>query len=178
MKTIYFGGGCFWCTEAVYQSVQGVLEVIPGYMGGDVQNPSYEAVCSGMTGHAEVAKVVYDDAIITTGELCDVFFQTHDPTSLNRQGNDVGPQYRSVIFYTEESHRDVAHEKIANLQRAIGKPVLTEVISATAFYPAEKYHHNYYVLHRDAPYCQLIITPKIKSLREKFADKLRAQSSR
>lgn len=175
MKTIYLGGGCFWCTEAVYQNLQGILEVIPGYMGGTIPNPSYEAVCSGTTGHAEVAKIVYDDAIITTKTLLDIFFLTHDPTTLNRQGNDIGPQYRSVIFYTEESQRDTAREKITEVQESLpeGKLVLTEILSAAEFYPAEQYHHNYYMTHKNAPYCEMIIEPKLEKLQEKYVNRMR-----
>lgn len=189
MKTIYLGGGCFWCTEAVFKSLKGVQEVIPGYMGGTVPNPSYEAVCSGTTGHVEVVKVYYDEGIISTDDILDIFFATHDPSTPNRQGNDVGSQYRSVIFYTHdqephylggltESPEDdvpgAIQRAISRAQRALSGDarVVTEVVTATDFYPAEDYHYNYYADHSDAPYCQLVISPKLEKLQKKFSDKL------
>jgi peptide-methionine (S)-S-oxide reductase len=177
MKTIYLGGGCFWCTEAVFKELRGVSEVMPGYMGGSVAEPSYEAVSSGSTGHAEVIKVVYDDAQITTEEILDVFFAVHDPTTPNRQGADVGTQYRSVIFYTDELMREKAMEAITRAQAAVaGKLITTHVGEAMDFYAAEGYHHNYYELHRDAPYCQVVIDPKIEKLHKQFNDKLKTGS--
>jgi len=189
MKTIYLGGGCFWCTEAVFKSLEGVHEVVPGYMGGSVPNPSYEEVCTGRTGHTEVVKVYYDESIIRTEDLLDIFFATHDPTTLNQQGNDIGTQYRSAIFYThdQEPHaRGAGGEGYEDdipgaIERAIrtaqaalpeSKMVVTEVLSATEFYPAEDYHHNYYAQHSDAPYCQMVISPKLEKLQKKFVDKL------
>lgn len=189
MKTIYLGGGCFWCTEAVFKTLRGVQEVIPGYMGGTVPNPTYEAVCSDTTGHVEVVKVYYDETVITTDDILDIFFATHDPTTPNRQGNDVGSQYRSVIFYThdQEPHarggdrEDGSHDIQGSIQRSISRaqqsvgedaPIVTEVVSATEFYPAEEYHYNYYAQHSDAPYCQIVISPKLEKLQKKFFDKL------
>ncbi|HEY0979949.1 MAG TPA: peptide-methionine (S)-S-oxide reductase MsrA [Candidatus Paceibacterota bacterium] len=186
MKTIYLGGGCFWCTEAVFKSLRGVQEVIPGYMGGTVPNPSYEAVCSGTTGHIEVIKVYYDETVISTDDILDIFFATHDPTTPNRQGNDVGSQYRSVIFYTQdqEPHSregEVGGDIQGSIQRSIGRAqaglsgdaqIVTEVVTATEFYPAEEYHHNYYAQHSDVPYCQIVISPKLEKLQKKFSDKL------
>ena len=189
MKTIYLGGGCFWCTEAVFKSLKGVQEVIPGYMGGTVANPSYEAVCSGTTGHAEVIKVYYDERMISTDDILDIFFATHDLTTPNRQGNDVGSQYRSIIFYThdQEPHslggltESPEDDVPGAIQRAISRAqstlsgdaqIVTEVVTATDFYPAEDYHYNYYADHSDAPYCQLVISPKLEKLQKKFSDKL------
>lgn len=173
MKTIYLGAGCFWCTEAVFKSLRGVHEVVPGYMGGDVPHPTYEAVCTGDTGHAEVIKVSYDESVISTDDLLDVFFATHDPTTLNSQGNDIGTQYRSVIFYTDDIH-DVIERAIARAQSVAseGKKVVTAVARAMEFYPAEAYHQNYYATHSSQPYCQIVISPKLEKLQKNFSDKL------
>lgn len=175
MKTIYLGGGCFWCMEAVYKELRGVLEVLPGYMGGTVAEPSYEAVSTGATGHAEVVKITYDDSVITTDEILDVFFAVHDPTTSNRQGADIGTQYRSVLFYADEIMRERVIEAIARVQETLseGKLVTTHISEAMDFYPAEEYHHNYYELHRDAPFCQVVIDPKIEKLHKNFTDKLK-----
>lgn len=174
MKTIYLGGGCFWCTEAVFKRLRGVSEVTPGYMGGSVANPSYDAVATGTTGHAEVIKIVYDDTVLATDDLLDVFFATHDPTTTDRQGADVGTQYRSVIFYTDESLRETAQRAVARKQEALSPEhaVVTHIVEASDFYPAEAEHHNFYELHRDAPYCQVVIDPKIEKLSASFGDKL------
>ena len=175
MKTIYLGGGCFWCTEAIYQHVQGVSEVIPGYMGGKVPNPSYETVSSGESGHAEVVKLSYDENVIGTRDILDIFFKTHDPTTLNKQGNDIGTQYRSIIFYTDEEQREESRKMIEKLKVLfpLDKSIVTEVVSASVFYPAESYHYNYYQNHRSAPYCQIIIDPKVEKLEREFKDKIR-----
>ncbi len=172
MKKIFLGGGCFWCTEAVFRNLRGVAEVVPGYMGGTVSNPTYEAVCTGTTGHAEVIEVLYDETVIPLGMILDAFFATHDPTTLNRQGNDVGTQYRSVIFYTDEEMRIEAHLAVQRAQEHLGegKVVVTQVAEAVIFYPAEDYHQNYYENHRDAPYCQLVIDPKIEKV-QKYLEK-------
>lgn len=174
MQTIYLGGGCFWCTEAVFQRLRGVSEVTPGYMGGTTQSPSYEAVASGATGHAEVIKVIYDDTMISTDDILDVFFALHDPTTPNRQGADVGTQYRSVIFYTNETMRESSVHAIERKQATLpeGVQVITHVIEAKEFYAAESYHHNFYLLHKDAPYCQVVIDPKIEKLQKTFGDKV------
>ena len=179
MKTLYLGGGCFWCTEAVFQILQGVQEVIPGYMGGTVANPSYEEVSAGHTGHAEVIKVFYDETIINTHDILDIFFSSHDPTTPNRQGNDIGSQYRSVIFYTDEEDDEIARKMIAQLQSHLPstQAIVTEVISATEFNPAEEYHYNYYRNHTDAPYCSIIINPKLEKLQKKYPHKLDPQKS-
>lgn len=188
MKTIYLGGGCFWCTEAVFKSLRGIHEVIPGYMGGTVPNPSYEAVCSGETEHAEVVKVYYDETFISTSDLLDIFFATHDPTTPNRQGNDVGNQYRSIIFYTsdQEPHArggdmaDGSHDIQGSIQSAIDRAqhdlgpatIVTEVATATEFYPADESHYNYYAEHSTVPYCKIVIAPKLEKLQKKFSEKL------
>lgn len=174
MKTIYLGGGCFWCTEAIYKSLRGVSEVIPGYMGGTIANPSYEVVCEGHSGHAEVVKVYYDEKEISTTVIVDIFFATHDPTTPNRQGNDVGSQYRSIIFFTEEEQREVAQlvARVVQSKLPEGVRIVTEIVSAGDFYAAEEYHQNYYQNHRGAPYCAVVINPKLALLQQKYADKL------
>lgn len=164
-----FGGGCFWCTEAVFTRLRGVLSVAPGYMGGSVPNPTYEQVSSGTTGHAEVIRFEYDPDTISYDDLLNVFFATHDPTTRNRQGNDVGTQYRSVIFVADEVQRMAAETFIRELNAGQGAPIVTEVEAASAFYPAEDYHKKYYETHQDAPYCQLVIEPKLEKVREKFS---------
>ncbi len=175
MKTIYLGGGCFWCTEAVFKNLKGVTEVTPGYMGGTTKNPSYEEVSTGTSGHAEVIKVMYDEAVISTADILDVFFATHDPTTHNRQGADQGTQYRSIIFYTDPGMREEAGVALSRAQATLpeGKTVVTELVEQSEFYAAEDYHHNYYETHRDAPYCQVVIDPKVEKLTKKFSDMLR-----
>jgi peptide-methionine (S)-S-oxide reductase len=166
-----FGGGCFWCTEAVFKMLHGVIAVAPGYAGGTVAHPTYEQVCTGRTGHAEVIRIEYDPAILTYETLLTVFFATHDPTSLNRQGNDVGTQYRSAIFYADESQKAEAKAFIDGIERDQpgGTPIVTTLEQLTAFYPAEDYHKNYFARHPESPYCQLVINPKVKKVKEKFA---------
>ncbi|HVM76850.1 MAG TPA: peptide-methionine (S)-S-oxide reductase MsrA [Candidatus Paceibacterota bacterium] len=175
-----FGGGCFWCTEAVFSELRGVISVMPGYAGGTVKNPSYEQVCTGSTGHAEVIRIEFDPAQISFHDLLTVFFATHDPTTLNRQGNDVGTQYRSAVFYTNAAQKTEALKFIKELAASDpgGKPIVTEVtpLSPDAFYPAEDYHRNYFKNNRSAPYCQVIIEPKVEKLQEKFAELLKAHS--
>jgi peptide-methionine (S)-S-oxide reductase len=169
IQTIYLGAGCFWCSEAVFQNLRGVSEVIPGYMGGTVKQPSYEAVSTGTTGHAEVVKVMYDETVITTDDILDVFFATHNPTTLNQQGNDIGSQYRSIIFYTTEMQRDASVRAIARAQEDYAYPIVTDIASAGEFYPAEEYHYNYYLAHTTAPYCMVVINPKLEKLQARFA---------
>ncbi len=173
-KVIYLGGGCFWCMEAVFQVLKGVLGVRPGYMGGSVPNPTYQQVCSGQTGHAEVVEVVYDPQVISTDDLLDIFFHMHDPTTLNRQGADLGTQYRSVIFHTDEAMRTSALRCIQRLseQNVFDGLIVTEVQHATDFFPAEPYHVNYYKTHRKAPYCTLVIEPKLMKLKKHFAHRV------
>lgn len=170
-----FGGGCFWCTEAIFKQVKGVQKVIPGYSGGDVPNPTYEQVCTGTTGHAEVVQITFDPDIISYKTLVEIFMATHDPTSLNRQGNDVGTQYRSVIFYHNEGQKRIAQEIIQELERKkiYDKPIVTALEPFQAFYPAEEYHHNYFERNPNQPYCQFVISPKVSKFKEKFKDYLK-----
>jgi len=156
MQTAYLAGGCFWCVEAIFQRVNGVKELTNGYCNGLTQNPSYEEICSGQSNHAEVLKVDYDEQQISYSELLEVFVATHDPTSLNQQGGDKGTQYRSAVFYTDDSQRQIAVSLIANIKDAV-----TEITELDVFYPAESYHQNYYNNNPNQPYCQLVILPKI-----------------
>ncbi|MBI3233636.1 MAG: peptide-methionine (S)-S-oxide reductase MsrA [Bacteroidetes bacterium] len=176
MDTATFGAGCFWCVEAVFQQLQGVDTVISGYAGGSVKNPSYKEVCSGETGHAEVCQIIYDAKQISYEELCQVFFQAHDPTQLNKQGNDEGTQYRSVIFYNNEQERDVAEKvkKELDMSGILSSKVVTEISPLTIFYPAEDYHQNYFNLNKDKnPYCTYVIIPKLEKFKKTFHDKLK-----
>jgi peptide-methionine (S)-S-oxide reductase len=159
------GAGCFWCVEAVFQNLPGVLSVVSGYAGGKNPNPSYESVCSGMSGHAEVAQITFDPAKLSFEKLLDVFWVSHDPTTLNRQGNDVGTQYRSVIFYHDEDQRIAAEKSRAAAQELFDNKIVTEISPLPEFYAAEDYHQNYFNSHGTAPYCQVIIAPKMKKLR-------------
>ena len=170
-----FGAGCFWCIEACYSELQGVLEVYPGYAGGSIQNPTYEEVCSGNTGHAEVARVVFDDEKITFDELLELFWFVHDPTQLNRQGNDIGTQYRSVIFYHSEYQIERAHHFITklNLEKVWGNPIVTEVQEIINFFRAENYHHNYFELNPQNAYCQAVVRPKVEKFKKVFENKLK-----
>ncbi len=176
MQTAIFGGGCFWCLEAVFDRLQGVKSVESGYMGGHVDNPTYRQVCGGDTGHAEVVKITFDPQEITYRDLLDVLFTVHDPTTLNRQGNDSGTQYRSAIFYNSEEQRQEAQQAIAalNAARAWPNPVVTVVDPATKFFVAEDYHQEYYANNSSQPYCQFTIPPKLKKLQQKFAQKMKA----
>ncbi len=169
------GGGCFWCTEAVFSEIKGVRSVMPGYSGGKTINPSYEDVCTGLTGHAEVIQIAFDPEVISYKELLEVFFSTHDPTTLNRQGADSGTQYRSVIFYHSENQKQIAEQMIAELnsEKIRSSPVITQVIPFKTFYPAEDYHVNYYSRNPYAGYCQMVIRPKINKLEKSFGDKLK-----
>ncbi len=176
VETAVFGGGCFWCLEAVFQQLSGVKSVESGYMGGARENPSYEQVCSGGTGHAEVVRITFDSAEVSYRELLDVFFAIHDPTTLNRQGNDVGTQYRSVIFYASDEQRHAAEQMIAELteQHAWDNPIVTAVEPALQFYKAEDYHQRYYNNNSSQPYCRLVIAPKLRKFQQTFAEKMRA----
>ncbi len=173
--TATFGTGCFWCTEAIFQSLNGVLKATSGYAGGTVANPTYEAVCSGQTGHAECIQVVYDPKIISYDELLKAFWESHDPTTLNRQGADVGTQYRSVIFYHTDEQRRLATEykNKLNAEKAFSSPVVTEISPAATFYSAENYHQEYFRLNGSAPYCQFVIAPKLEKFKKVFKDKLK-----
>ena len=170
------GGGCFWCTEAVSSELKGVEQVEPGYSGGSVPNPTYEQVCSGTTGHAEVLQITFDPNVISFREILDVFFATHDPTTLNRQGNDVGTQYRSVIFYHDEEQKATAEKVIQELTKAKtwDAPIVTQVEPFKAFYEAEEYHKNYFKRHPEQAYCQVVIAPKIAKFKKLFLPKLKA----
>jgi peptide-methionine (S)-S-oxide reductase len=170
------GGGCFWCLEAVYDQLRGVTDVVSGYSGGHVPNPTYEAVCGKMTGHAEVIQVTYDADVISFRDILNVFFTIHDPTTLNRQGNDVGPQYRSAIFYHSSEQKQIAEETIADLnqQGLWGKPIVTEVTALDTFYPAEGYHQEYFARNPYQGYCQMIIAPKVAKFRKQYMEQLKA----
>ena len=170
-----FGAGCFWCIEACYSELQGVLEVYPGYAGGSIQNPIYEEVCSGNTGHAEVARVVFDDEKISFDELLELFWFVHDPTQLNRQGNDIGTQYRSVIFYHSEYQKERAHYIISklSLEKVWDNPIVTEVQEINNFFRAENYHHNYFELNPQNAYCQAVVRPKVEKFKKVFENKLK-----
>ena len=170
MQKAVFGGGCFWCTEAIFKALDGVLVVKPGYAGGAVANPTYLEVASGKTGHAEVIYIEYDPEKISYNDLLTVFFTGHDPTSINKQGNDVGTQYRSIIFYTTEEQRREAEKFIVeiNTSNISGKPVVTIVEPLDSFYEAENYHHDYYAKNKNTPYCQIIINPKLEKVHKEF----------
>ena len=165
-------GGCFWCLEAVYDELNGVQRVVSGYAGGEMPNPSYQQVCSGRTGHAEVVQVTYDPNVVTYRDLLEIFFTIHDPTTLNRQGADIGTQYRSAIFYHDEEQRHAAEEIIAELEaeRAFPNPIVTEVTPLETFYAAEEYHQDYYENNPYQPYCMVVVAPKLAKFRKKFAE--------
>lgn len=169
------GGGCFWCLEAVYLDLRGVEQVVSGYAGGTVPNPSYELVCTGRTGHAEVVQVTFDPSVVTYRQILEVFFSIHDPTSLNRQGADVGTQYRSVIFYHSPEQERVAREVMAEVERAgiWDKPLVTQLEPLAAFYPAEAYHQNYFATHPEQGYCQVVVAPKVAKFRQHFQAQLK-----
>jgi len=170
-----FGAGCFWCTEAVFQRLKGVIKVESGYSGGTVPNPTYEAVCSGKTGHAEVTQISFDPSVISFSELLQVFFKTHDPTTLNRQGADVGTQYRSVIFYHNDEQKKIAEQLKLELDSAKiwDNPIVTEISQFKKFYKAEDYHQNYYNNNSNEPYCSFVITPKLEKFEKIFKNKLK-----
>lgn len=170
METAVFGGGCFWCTEAVFRMLKGVSNVEPGYAGGSKENPSYEQVSSGNTGHAEAIRVTYDPALISYEDLLTVFFGSHDPTTPNRQGADAGEQYRSIILYRTDEEKEVAARVIREVNESLkdGTRVVTQVVPLQKFYPAEDYHRAYYAKNTSAPYCQLVIEPKIEKVRKRF----------
>ena len=172
----YLGGGCFWCVEAAIKQLQGVELVRSGYMGGRVANPTYQQVCSGRTGHVEIAEVTFDPTVISLSDLLHVFFTLHDPTTLNRQGNDAGEQYRSVIFYRDETQKKTAEEVIAELTRdkVFEKPIVTAVEPASTFWVAEDYHQDYYANNPYQPYCMFVVAPKVKKIQEKYASRVRA----
>ncbi|EHP70116.1 methionine-S-sulfoxide reductase [Metallosphaera yellowstonensis MK1] len=173
MEKATLGGGCFRCTEAVFSRVKGVVEVKPGYSGGSVPNPTYEDVCTGQTGHAEVVQIVYEPTEISYREILEIFFSIHDPTTPNRQGNDVGTQYRSIILYHSEDQRRLAEEVIREVEGKLGRRVVTEVVPFTVFYEAEDYHHSFYDRNRNYPYCRVVIDPKIKKFLKYFPERIK-----
>ncbi|GAB2973701.1 peptide-methionine (S)-S-oxide reductase MsrA [Mucilaginibacter puniceus] len=177
MQKITLGNGCFWCTEAIFQTVKGVKSVTSGYMGGDVANPTYEQVCTGKTGHAEVIQLEYDADELSLDELLLIFFKTHDATTLNRQGNDIGTQYRSAIFYHNDEQKQAAEAMIVKLtnEKVYDNPIVTEVTAATEFYPAEDYHQNYFAGNSTKSYCAFVIQPKLNKFAKEFLDKIKPE---
>ena len=170
-----FGAGCFWCVEAIFQDVRGVEKVVSGYMGGAVANPSYEAVCTGTTGHAEVIQITFDPAVVSYETLLEIFWRTHDPTTLNRQGADVGTQYRSAVFYHSETQQKTAEASRARAEvdKLWPNPIVTEITAAAEFYPAENYHQNYFNQNGYQPYCMMVINPKVQKFRQAYAQLLK-----
>jgi len=175
IDTATFGAGCFWCVEAVFQNLEGVEKVVSGYTGGSISNPSYKEVCSGTTGHAEVCQIIYNPQKISFEQLLEAFWGTHDPTTLNKQGNDVGTQYRSAVFYHSDSQRTIAEEYKAQLNKSgtWSNPIVTEISAFTKFYPAEDYHQNYFNQNGEQPYCQFVVRPKVEKFKKMFKDKLK-----
>ena len=175
IDTATFASCCFWCVEAIFQELKGVLSVTSGYTGGKIKNPTYREVCSGLTGHAEACQIIYDPTIISFDELLEAFWASHDPTTLNRQGADQGTQYRSAVFYHNEQQKQLAEAYKAKLnsEKAFDKPIVTEISPAVTFYKAEDYHQNYYSQNGDAPYCSFVIVPKLEKFRKVFKDKLK-----
>jgi peptide-methionine (S)-S-oxide reductase len=175
LETATLAGGCFWCTEAIFNRLRGVTSVMPGYAASQVENPSYEAVCTGRTGAAEAVQITYDPDIISYETLLDIFWHTHDPTTLNRQGNDIGTQYRSAIFYHNERQKEEAEASKKALERsgAYSKPIVTEITPFTNFYPAENYHRDYYERNRSQPYCMFVINPKVQKLLKEYRKELK-----
>ncbi len=169
------GAGCFWCTEAVFLAVKGVAKVESGYSGGKVKNPSYREICTGLTGHAEVTQISFDPSVITFEEILEIFWNTHDPTTLNKQGADEGPQYRSVVFYHSEEQKKIAEEYKRQLEasRVYKNPIVTEISPLINYYPAEDYHQNYYALNANQGYCQYVIRPKVEKFKKQFSSKLK-----
>ncbi len=174
-ETATFGSGCFWCTEAIFERVNGVIKVVSGYSGGNLENPTYEEVCSGTTGHAECTQITFDPAVITYDELLEIFWKMHDPTTLNRQGNDIGTQYRSVIFYHNDEQKRKAefYKNKLSEEKIWDKPIVTEITKFEKFYPAENYHQEYYDNNPNQGYCVYVITPKVEKLEKIFKDKLK-----
>jgi len=163
-ESVLLGGGCFWCLEAVFTRIPGVISAAPGYAGGEQPSPSYESVCSGTTGHAEVIRLEFDPGKVSFAELMELFFRAHDPTTLNRQGHDVGTQYRSVVFYSSAEQKQLTEQAIEHAAELYGAPVVTQLLPETEFYPAESYHHNYYATNPQAGYCRMVIAPKLSKL--------------
>jgi len=179
METATLAAGCFWCVEAVFGRLRGVEQVVSGYAGGNVANPTYQEVCGGATGHAEAVQITFDPEQISFAELLEVFWRTHDPTTLNRQGADAGTQYRSAVFYHDDRQREIAErsQREADAAGLWPDPIVTEIVPFTSFYPAENYHQDYYRLNRHQPYCRIVIDPKISKLQKAFSDKLKGSAS-
>jgi len=175
LDTATLGNGCFWCTEAVFQDLKGVVSVTSGYSGGHSENPNYKEVCAGTTGHAECLQIVFDPLLISYEELLEVFWKTHDPTTLNRQGNDIGTQYRSVIFYHSEEQKKtaIAYKEQLTRSKAFPKPIVTEIVPFEKFYKAEDYHQDYFNLNGNVPYCQYVVAPKVEKFKKEFKAKLK-----
>jgi len=175
LESATLGGGCFWCLDAVYHDVQGVERIVAGYTGGHVPNPTYEQVCSHRTGHVEVVQLWYDPSVISYDDILDIFWHIHDPTTIDRQGNDVGPQYRSVIFYNDEAQRIAAEKSLANADAAHiwPNPIVTQILPLETFYEAENYHQDYFANNPEQPYCVYVVDPKVRKFRKSFADKLK-----
>ncbi|TXC77079.1 peptide-methionine (S)-S-oxide reductase MsrA [Luteibaculum oceani] len=175
MEKATFGGGCFWCTEAIFKDLEGVLYVEPGYAGGTIKNPGYKEVCTGRTGHAEVIRIHFDAAVVSYAKLLEVFFRTHDPTTLNRQGNDVGTQYRSAVFYHNDFQKNCAETIIERLtaEGAYPNPIVTEITEVNNYYPAEDYHKNYFERNQDQPYCAMVVKPKVEKFKKVFSEVLK-----
>ena len=169
MERAVLGGGCFWCTEGAFKHMRGIESALPGYAGGHVDNPTYNAVCNGVTGHAEVVEVLYDESVISYETILEVFFTVHDPTQLNRQGNDIGTQYRSAIFYVDENQKMIAENVKSRFQEYFDEEIVTEISPISNYYEAEKYHHNYFELNPGNGYCQMVVAPKISKIRQKMS---------
>ena len=169
--------GCFWCTEAIFRRINEVKSVLPGYTGGLVNNPSYEQVCTGNTGHAEAAQITFDEDTISFEKILEIFWHTHDPTTLNRQGNDIGTQYRSAIFYHDEEQKHIAEKSKQEIEQShtYKDSIVTEIVQLSKFYPAEDYHKNYYDQNQDAPYCNFVITPKVAKLLKQYGNELKSE---
>ncbi len=174
IQTAVFGSGCFWCAEAIFNQLKGIQSVTSGYAGGHIANPTYQQVCSDTTGHAEVVRIEFDASVITYQDLLEIFWQTHDPTTPNRQGNDVGSQYRSIVLYLNEEQKQQAQRMLAELEKEkkFSAPVVTEIMPLEEFYPAEDYHKDYYFRNKLQPYCQFVISPKLTKFRKKYQEKL------
>lgn len=174
-ETITLGAGCFWCVEAVFQNLNGIESVVSGYSGGHIKNPAYREVCNGVTGHAEVVQLTYDPAVVSLAEILQVFWQTHDPTTLNRQGNDIGTQYRSAVFYHNEQQKQIAeqYKEELNKNHAFPNPIVTEITGFTNFYTAEDHHQNYFNQNPEQGYCQYVVRPKVEKFKKLFADKMK-----
>ena len=173
IETATLGGGCFWCTEAVFQQLKGIEEVESGYTGGQVPDPSYEQICEGTTGHAEVVRLKFDPSLISYREILEIFFTVHDPTTLNRQGNDVGTQYRSVIYYHSPAQKDIAEHVVAEMANVWDAPIVTELSAVEIYYKAEDYHQNYFQQNPTQGYCAFIVAPKVAKIRKMFTEKLK-----